>query len=91
LPKQGQPSFPLLFANYVPHRYILQQSVWVQMRQVRPWSLREGINLKAKPTGTDCVDCLATGGWWLHLRLNPNNNLDSMEEWDNLWKWNLNW
>ena len=30
--------------------------------------LREGINPTAKPTGTGCVDCLATGGWWLHLR-----------------------
>lgn len=38
------------------------------MRQERPRSSREGINPKAKPTGTGCVDCLATGGWWLHLR-----------------------
>ena len=40
----------------------------VQMRQERPRSLREGINPTAKPTGTGCFDCLATGGWWLHLR-----------------------
>jgi hypothetical protein len=58
----------VILANYTPHRYILQQSVWVQLRKERPWSLREGINPKAKPTGTGCVDCLATGGWWLHLR-----------------------
>jgi hypothetical protein len=31
-------------------------------------SEREGINLDAKPSGTGCVDCLANGGWWLHLR-----------------------
>src|SRR5580693_2570949 len=29
---------------------------------------REGINLYAKPSGTGCVECLATNGWWLHLR-----------------------
>ena len=31
-------------------------------------SEREGINLNAKPSGTGCVECLATDGWWLHLR-----------------------
>jgi hypothetical protein len=31
-------------------------------------SEREGINLNAKPSGTGCVECLATGAWWLHLR-----------------------
>ena len=31
-------------------------------------SEREGINLYAKPSGTGCVECLATDGWWLHLR-----------------------
>jgi hypothetical protein len=29
---------------------------------------RDGINPAAKPSGTGCVECLATGGWWLHLR-----------------------
>jgi hypothetical protein len=29
---------------------------------------RTGINLSATPSGTGCVECLATGGWWLHLR-----------------------
>src|SRR5271167_2673859 len=29
---------------------------------------REGINPAAKPSGTGCVECLATGGWWFHLR-----------------------
>ena len=28
----------------------------------------EGINETAKPSGEGCVECLATGGWWLHLR-----------------------
>jgi hypothetical protein len=23
---------------------------------------------KAKPSGTGCVECLASNGWWLHLR-----------------------
>jgi hypothetical protein len=28
----------------------------------------EGINVDVKPSGTGCVECLADGGWWLHLR-----------------------
>jgi hypothetical protein len=31
-------------------------------------SERDGINQAAKPSGTGCVECLALGGWWLHLR-----------------------
>jgi len=31
-------------------------------------SERKGINASVKPSGTGCVECLATGGWWLHLR-----------------------
>jgi Zn-finger in ubiquitin-hydrolases and other protein len=31
-------------------------------------SERDGINPAAKPSGTGCVECLARGGWWLHLR-----------------------
>ena len=27
-----------------------------------------GINHAAKPSGTGCVECLASDGWWLHLR-----------------------
>jgi hypothetical protein len=27
-----------------------------------------GINPEAKPSGEGCVECLAGGGWWLHLR-----------------------
>jgi hypothetical protein len=27
-----------------------------------------GINLASKPSGTGCVECLASDGWWLHLR-----------------------
>src|ERR1700687_2895506 len=29
---------------------------------------REGINALAEPSGTGCVECLATDSWWLHLR-----------------------
>ena len=29
---------------------------------------RAGINPAAKPSGTGCVECLALGKWWLHLR-----------------------
>jgi len=29
---------------------------------------RTGIDLTAKPSGTGCAECLAHGGWWLHLR-----------------------
>jgi hypothetical protein len=28
----------------------------------------KGINPSAKPSGEGCVECLATHGWWLHLR-----------------------
>ena len=28
----------------------------------------DGINPTVKPSGTGCVECLALGGWWLHLR-----------------------
>ena len=31
-------------------------------------SERDGINPAAQPTGTGCVECLAQGKWWLHLR-----------------------
>jgi hypothetical protein len=31
-------------------------------------SERDGINPAAEPSGTGCVECLALGGWWLHLR-----------------------
>ena len=27
-----------------------------------------GINPDVPPSGNGCVECLATGGWWLHLR-----------------------
>jgi hypothetical protein len=29
---------------------------------------RRGINLAVPPSGNGCVECLASGGWWLHLR-----------------------
>jgi len=28
----------------------------------------DGIDPGAKPSGRGCVECLASGGWWLHLR-----------------------
>jgi hypothetical protein len=31
-------------------------------------SQRDGINPLAKPSGTGCVECRATGSWWFHLR-----------------------
>ena len=31
-------------------------------------SEREGINPSSKPSGACCVECMATGGWWFHLR-----------------------
>ena len=27
-----------------------------------------GVNPDAKPSGTGCVECTETGGWWFHLR-----------------------
>ena len=29
---------------------------------------KDGIDLAAKPSGEGCAECLASGGWWLHLR-----------------------
>ena len=31
-------------------------------------SERHGINPDVPPSGEGCVECLASGGWWLHLR-----------------------
>ncbi|MDX6229717.1 MAG: hypothetical protein QOI76_3107 [Frankiales bacterium] len=27
-----------------------------------------GVDVTVPPSGTGCVECLAAGGWWLHLR-----------------------
>ncbi len=27
-----------------------------------------GVDVSVPPSGTGCVECLATDGWWLHLR-----------------------
>jgi hypothetical protein len=29
---------------------------------------RQGINPVVPPSGNGCAECLASGGWWLHLR-----------------------
>jgi hypothetical protein len=29
---------------------------------------RDGINPEAPPSGTGCLECLAAGSWWFHLR-----------------------
>lgn len=29
---------------------------------------REGVDPAVPPSGTGCVECLAAGGWWFHLR-----------------------
>lgn len=29
---------------------------------------RTGIDVHVPPSGDGCVECLATGSWWLHLR-----------------------
>ncbi len=31
-------------------------------------SNKAGIDPSVKPSGTGCVECLAAGGWWFHLR-----------------------
>jgi hypothetical protein len=31
-------------------------------------SQRDGINPLAEPSGTGCMECLAKGSWWFHLR-----------------------
>jgi hypothetical protein len=31
-------------------------------------SEHHGIKLDVPPSGEGCVECLAAGGWWLHLR-----------------------
>jgi hypothetical protein len=30
--------------------------------------MSEDIEPSVPPSGTGCVECMATGGWWLHLR-----------------------
>lgn len=30
--------------------------------------MHEGIDPTVPPSGTGCKECLATGGWWVHLR-----------------------
>ena|ERR1700761_974485 len=34
----------------------------------KPKKELRGINPDAKPSGTGCVECLADGAWWFHLR-----------------------
>ena len=34
----------------------------------RPMAETPGINKTVPPSGTGCVECEATGGWWFHLR-----------------------
>ena len=29
---------------------------------------KDGIDLSAEPSGIGCLECLAEGGWWFHLR-----------------------
>jgi hypothetical protein len=36
----------------------------MQERHIRT----RGINPNIEPSGDGCVECLASGGWWLHLR-----------------------
>jgi hypothetical protein len=31
-------------------------------------TMMEGIDPSVPPSGTGCVECDASGGWWLHLR-----------------------
>lgn len=30
--------------------------------------MTDGIDTNASPSGTGCAECLAAGGWWVHLR-----------------------
>ena len=30
--------------------------------------MTNAVNPQIPPSGTGCVECLASGGWWLHLR-----------------------
>ena len=30
--------------------------------------MKDGIDTTVKPSGDGCVECLAAGGWWFHLR-----------------------
>jgi Zn-finger in ubiquitin-hydrolases and other protein len=39
-----------------------------KIRRERAKSVRDGINPATEPSGTGCAECLALGGWWLHLR-----------------------
>jgi hypothetical protein len=45
-----------------------QQLKQTEIREERMKSERNGINPVAKPSGTGCVECSASGAWWFHLR-----------------------
>jgi len=47
---------------------VTEQLKQTEVREEPMKSERDGINPAAKPSGTGCVECLALGGWWLHLR-----------------------
>ena len=34
----------------------------------KPSPQRRGINPASRPSGEGCLECLASDGWWLHLR-----------------------
>jgi hypothetical protein len=47
-----------------------QDSLVIKRRDAMPGrkGRMRGINPAAKPSGNGCEECLASGGWWLHLR-----------------------
>jgi len=53
--------------------YLMQWNWPCEADDQRLWGqqmidISEGIDLTALPSGVGCVECLAAGQWWLHLR-----------------------
>ena len=61
--RRGDYAFGAFYGKLIPARAAEEPLSKTPMK-----SEREGINALAKPSGTGCVECLATGDWWLHLR-----------------------
>ena len=55
----------LYFSRY--HAANLEEAPWLVIGGSMK-AQREGISALAVPSGTGCVECLATGSWWFHLR-----------------------
>ena len=64
--EQGSPGY-LIVVSSEPHPVEWQKSQRSNAMN-RQSTQRRGINPESQPSGAGCVECLKSGGWWLHLR-----------------------